>query len=475
MNLIPPNPISRRAMFRHSVSGLGVLGLAALSAEESGLVAATNTASPLAPKQPHITPRAKRVILLFMKGGPSHLDTFDPKPRLTRDHGKTVPFELSLSFDPSGYGGLMKSPFTFKEYGQSGIPISELFPNVARHADDLCVIRSMVGDGLDHGAAVLQLFTGTINFTRPSVGAWILYGLGTENESLPGFIIIKPAMYHGGARQWSASFLPGVYQGTPIGTSKVETKELKEEPIEHLLAKGVTHEQQRYEFEALERMNRRHARSRNFEPELESRIQSFELAFRMQTGAGEIFDVEKEESEATKRLYGLNEEVTRDFGWQCLLARRLVENGVRFVQCTHGNWDQHSELARLHSQNAKEVDKPIGALLHDLKARGLLHDTLVIWAGEFGRTPFAQYDGRDHHPYGYSIWMAGGGVRPGFIYGATDEYGYHAVEDPMHVHDLHATILHLMGLDHKMLTYHYGGRDFRLTDVHGVVARKILA
>ena len=469
-----PNQISRRAMLRHSAGGLGALGLTALLAEESGLAAAANTVNPLVPKQPHIKPRAKRVILLFMKGGPSHLDTFDPKPRLTRDHGKTVPFKLSLSFDPSGYGGLMKSPFTFKQYGESGIAISELFPNVARHADDLCVIRSMVGDGLDHGAAVLQLFTGTINFTRPSVGAWVLYGLGTENQSLPGFIIIKPPMSHGGARQWSASFLPGVYQGTPIGTSRVETEELKKEPIEHLLAKGVTPQQQRYELEALEKMNRRHARLRNFEPELEERIQSFDLASRMQTGAGEVFDVEKE-SEATKKLYGLNDKTTRDFGWQCLLARRLAENGVRFVQCTHDNWDQHSELARLHSRNAKQVDKPIAALLQDLKARGLLEDTLVIWAGEFGRTPFAQYDGRDHHPYGYSIWLAGGGVKPGFIYGATDEFGYHAVEDRMHVHDLHATILHLMGLEHKKLTYRYAGRDFRLTDVHGVVARKILA
>ena len=470
-----PNPISRRAMFRHSVGGLGGLGVAALLAEESRLIAAERPASPLAPKQPHLTPRARRVILLFMKGGPSHLDTFDPKPRLASDHGKPPPFKLSLSFDPSGYGGLMKSPFTFRRYGQSGIAISELFPNVARHADDLCLIRSMVGDGLDHGAAVLQLFTGTINFTRPSVGAWILYGLGTENQSLPGFIVIKPPMFHGGARQWSSSFLPGVYQGTPIGTAKVETEELKKEPIEHLSAKGVTPQQQRYALEGLERINRRHARLRNFEPELEARMQSFDLAFRMQTGAGKIFDVENEESRATKRLYGLDEEVTHDFGWQCLLARRLVENGVRFVQCTYDHWDHHSELARLHARNGKQVDKPIAALLQDLKARGLLQDTLVIWAGEFGRTPFAQYDGRDHHPYGYSIWMAGGGVRPGFIYGATDEFGYHAVEDRMHVHDLHATILHLMGLDHEALTYRYAGRDFRLTDVHGVVARKILA
>ncbi len=470
-----PKRISRRAMLRDSASGFGALALTALFAEESGLFAADGTANPLLPKQPHVPARAKRVIFLFMHGGPSHLDTFDPKPRLTRDNGKPIPFKLSLTFDPSGQGGLMKSPFEFKQYGESGIPVSELFPNVARHADDLCILRSMVGDGVDHGAAMIQLFSGTINFTRPSLGAWVLYGLGTENQNLPGFITIKPPMGHGGARHWSESFLPGVYQCTPIGNSKIETKDLKDEPIEHLLAKGVTSEQQRYELEALEKMNRRHARLRNFDPELEARIRSFELAFRMQMGGGKVFDVEKE-SEATKKLYGLDDKVTQDIGWQCLLARRLVENGVRFVQCSHSyKWDQHSELARLHAKNAREVDKPIAGLLTDLKARGLLKDTLVIWGGEFGRTPFAQYDGRDHNPYGYSIWMAGGGVKPGFIYGATDEFGYHAVEDRMHIHDLHATILYLLGLEHKKLTYRHAGRDFRLTDVAGNVAHKIIA
>ena len=470
--------ISRRALFRQMACGFGTLGLTAVLAEESGLFAAPEADHPLAAKPPHFTPRVKRVIFLFMHGGPSQVDTFDPKPRLARDHGKTIPFKLSLSFNPEAYGGLMKSPWEFKQYGESGIPVSELFPHVAQHVDDLCVIRSMVGDGVDHGGALLQLNTGTINFTRPSMGSWILYGLGTENQNLPGFITIKPSLLHGGAKNWGSSFLPGAYQGTPIGNDKMTVKELMGEPIEHLLPRGVTSEQQRYELEMLEKINRQHARRSEFDPRLEARIQSFELAFRMQMGAREVLEVEKE-SEATKKLYGLDDEVTQDFGWQCLLARRLVEHGVRFVKCSHSqrstHWDQHAELARLHAHNAREVDKPIAGLLKDLKARGLLKDTLVIWGGEFGRTPWAERNGRDHNPYGYTMWMAGAGVKHGMIYGATDEFGYHAVEDRMHIHDLHATILYLLGLDHEKLIYRYGGRDFRLTDVHGNVAHKIIA
>ena len=468
------NEIPRRTMLRQSACGFAMLGLAGLLAELD-LLAATRLENPLAPKQPHFSPRAKRVIFLFMHGGPSHVDTFDPKARLEQDHGKPLPFKRSLTFAEGKVGGLMKSFWQFKQYGESGIPVSELFPRVAAHVDDLCMIHSVVGDGVDHGGAVLQLQTGTINFSRPSMGSWILYGLGTNNQNLPGFITIMPSLYHGGSKHWGSSFLPGVYQGIPIGNDKMEAKELKDEPIEHLRARGLTAGQQRYELEMLQKINRQHSLARESDVKLEARIQAFELAARMQLEAAEVFSVDKESPE-TRKLYSLDDPVTYDFGWQCLLARRLAERGVRFVQCSHSyKWDQHSELARLHFKNAREVDKPIAGLLTDLKARGLLEDTLVLWGGEFGRTPFAQGDGRDHNPYGYTMWMAGGGVKPGTIYGATDEFGYHAVEDRMHIHDLHATILHLLGLDHEKLTYPYGGRNFRLTDVHGVVARKIIA
>jgi uncharacterized protein DUF1501 len=463
-------------LLQQSACGFGLLGLRALLAEQSSANTDSTAVNPLVPKSPHFPARAKRVIFLFMHGGPSHLDTFDPKPRLVQDHGKPLPFKRSLTFAETRVGGLMKSPWEFRRYGQSGIEVSDLFPNVGSCVDDLCLIRSMVGDGVDHGGALLQLHTGTISFNRPSLGSWVLYGLGTENQNLPGFITIKPNREgHGGQSNWGNSFLPGAYQGTPIGNVNSKVSELKDEPIEYLRNKVFTPEQQRYELEMLEKMNRGHALQREYDPSLEDRIQAFELAFRMQAEAPEAFEVEKE-SEPTKKLYGLDKEHTRDFGWQCLLARRLCERGVRFVQCWHSyKWDQHSELVRLHSKNAREVDVPIAGLLKDLKARGLFKDTLVVWGGEFGRTPWAQgADGRDHNPYGYSMWMAGAGVKPGMVYGATDEFGYYAVEDRMHIHDLHATILHLLGLDHEKLTYFYAGRNFRLTDVHGSVAQKII-
>jgi hypothetical protein len=370
----------------------------------------------------------------------------------------------------------MKSPWEFTPGGQSGIPVSDLFPHVRTCADDLCVIRSMVGEGVDHGAALLQTFTGTSTFIRPSLGSWVVYGLGTENQDLPGFVTIKPALSHGGAKNWSAAFLPGAYQGTAIGNAGLKVDDIKGEPIEYLANQRLSAEEQRYELDLLQNINRRHLALRRQDAQLEARIQAFELAFRMQAEAPAVFQVENE-SAATQKLYGLDDPLTRDFGWQCLLARRLAENGVRYIQCTHSyKWDQHSELYNGHTKNAREVDKPIAGLLKDLKARGLLKDTLVVWAGEFGRTPVSEAgDGRDHNPYGYSIWMAGGGVKAGFVYGATDEIGYHAVEDRMHIHDFHATTLHLLGLDHEKLTYRYSGRDFRLTDVAGVVAKKIIA
>ncbi len=474
-----PSPIamSRRAILRRSALSFGMLGLAGMVALPTRRGAAS-TVEPLAPREPHFPARAKRVIFLFMHGGVSHIDTFDPKPRLDRDDGKPMPIALELAFSRN-LGNLMRSPFEFRRHGQSGIPVSSLFPNVAGCVDDLCVIRSMVGDGVDHGGAMLQLHTGSFTFTRPSVGSWVVYGLGTENRNLPGFVTIKPTLWHGGAKNWGSGFLPGSYQGTPIGNSAASLDELRKAPIEHLANTTRTPEQQRYELDMLAEVNRLHRLDKRHDPSLEARIQSMELAFRMQMEAPEALSVEGE-SEATKKLYGIDEEVTRDFGWQCLLARRLAERGVRFIQCSHSGfeekWDHHNAVARRHYASAREVDRPIAGLLRDLKTRGMLGETLVIWAGEFGRTPFTdQGDGRDHNPYGFTIWMAGGGLRPGTVYGATDEFGYHAVENRMHIHDLHATVLHLMGLDHTKLTYRFDGRDFRLTDVHGNVAEEIIA
>ena len=473
MTMPPPLP-SRRALLRQTACGFGAIALRAL-------LAAEENENPLAPKAPHFPARAQRVIFLFMHGGPSHLDTFDPKPRLERDHGKPLPFKRPLTFAEEQVGALLKSPFTFKKHGQSGIEISELFPRLAFHADELCLVRSMVGDSVAHGGALMQLHTGTNTFTRPSWGSWVVYGLGTENQNLPGFITLKPTLFHGGAKNYSAGFLPAWNEGTAIGYAALSPGDLKE-PIQYLERKGLTSDQQRFELEMLQNMNRRSAGRAPFDRQLEGRIQAFELAARMQTEAPEAFDLAKE-SEATKKLYGLDDEESSDFGWQCLVARRLCERGVRFVQASHtyraGNpigWDAHSNLIPNHVGRAKQVDQPIAGLLTDLKARGLLQDTLVVWSGEFGRTPVAQSgDGRDHNPYGYSMWMAGAGVKPGFVYGATDEFGYHAVEDRMHIHDLHATVLHILGLDHKKLTFFHGGRHFRLTDVAGKVAEKLLA
>ena len=463
--------MSRRAALRAAGGGIGYLGFLQMMAE-----AATADSNPLLPRKPHFAPRAKKVIFLFMHGGPSSIDTFDFKERLVRDHGKPLPIKRPLAFADEAPGPLMKSPWEFRPGGKSGIPVSDLFPHIRTCVDDLCVVKSLVGEGVDHGAALLQSFTGSSTFVRPSMGAWTVYGLGTENQDLPGYITIKPTLSHGGAKNFGAAFLPGAFQGTPIGHSGMKVDEIKNEPIQYLVNKGLSPEQQRYELDMIQNVNRRHAEMRQFDPNMEARIQAFELAFRMQTQAPEIFAVEKE-SEATKKLYGMDDPKTADFGWQCLLARRLSEKNVRFVQATHSyKWDQHSDLFNKHTENAYEVDKPIAGLLKDLKARGMFDDTLVIWAGEFGRTPISQGgNGRDHNPYGYTIWMAGAGVKPGFVYGSTDEIGYHAAEDRMHIHDFHATVMHLLGMDHEKLTYRYSGRDFRLTDIAGIVHNKILS
>lgn len=462
--------VSRRALLRDGALGFGLLGLQGL------LAADDSTGNPLAPKEPHFKPRAKQVIFLFMHGGPSSIDTFDYKPYLVKHHGEPLPIERPLAFADSKVGPLTKPQWDFKPGGQCGTLISDLFPHVRERADDLCVIRSMVGEGVDHGAALLQTFTGSSTFTRPSMGSWALYGLGSENDNLPGYITIKPALGHGGSKNWSSAFLPGAYQGTAIGHSGLKVDDIQDEPIEYLINKSLSADEQRFELDMLQNINRRHADINANDSQLEARINAFELAFRMQLQAPEAFEVERESPE-TKKLYGLDNPTTADFAWQCILARRLIERDVRFVQCTHSyKWDQHSDLVEKHTANAAEVDQPIGALLADLKARGLLEDTLVIWAGEFGRTPVSESgNGRDHNPYGYSIWMAGAGVKPGTVYGATDEIGYHAAENRMHIHDFHATVLHILGMDHLKLTYAFAGREFRLTDVAGNVHHDILS
>lgn len=465
--------LSRRGMLRAAGCGFGYMGLQSLLAE---VARADTAADPLIARPPMFPARAKRVIFLFMHGGPSSIDTFDPKPYLDTNNGKPLPIKQPLTFAAGETGGMMKSPWKFKNAGQSGLPISDLFPHIRECADDLCVVRSMVGEGVDHGAALLQTFTGTFTFTRPSMGSWVLYGLGSQNRNLPGYITIKPALSHGGAKNWASGFLPGSVQGTAIGNAGMQVTEIQKEPIEYLVNQGFNREQQRYELDMIQAINRKHKELWKLDDELETRIQSFEMGFRMQAEASKVFDVSGE-SEATKKLYGLDNPTTADFGWQCLLARRLAEADVRFIQCTHSyKWDQHSDLFKKHNENAAEVDKPIAGLLQDLKARGLLKDTLVVWSGEFGRTPVSQGgNGRDHNPYGYSLFMAGGGTKPGFAYGATDEFGYHAVENRMHIHDFHATVLALLGLDHLKLTYRYSGRDFRLTDTAGNVHDGIFA
>ena len=465
---------SRRAALRDAALGFGYLAFSSMAASESAAAAATNRA-PLAPQAAHFTPRAKRVIFLFMKGGPSHLDTFDYKPLLQRDAGKELPFDKPrVQFAKTGK--LLGSPWKFQQHGESGIRVSSLFPHVARHIDDLCILNSVHGTNAAHGGALLKLHTGSDNFIRPSMGAWVTYGLGTENQDLPGFVTICPTLAHGGVRNWGSAFLPAHYQGTPIGNASQPAKQARVRYVDNAT---LNSKQQRRQLDLLSRINRRHLQNTGPHSELESRISSFELAFRMQN---EIPRVENlaEESQATQSLYGIDDPVTEDFGRQCLLARRFAERGVRFIQVTHSDskvqWDQHADLKQGHEKNSREVDLPIAGLLTDLKARGLLEDTLVLWGGEFGRTPTMQgSNGRDHNPEGFTMWMAGAGVKTGIQYGATDDYGYYAVEDKMHVNDLHATLLYLLGIDHERLTYHFAGRDFRLTDVAGQVAHAIVA
>ena len=470
------NTLSRRHALQQAACGFGHVALLGLLANQSNgaWAASKNSASSLSDRQPHFSASARRVIFLFMHGGVSHVDSFDPKPKLAEMNGKPVPFpKPEFEFAPTG--NLLKSPWDFQKYGQAGIEVSDLFPQIGSCIDDICVIRSMQnGNQVSHGPAALALNTGDGVFMRPSMGAWILYGLGTENENLPGFVTLAPSNYHGGAQNYGSAFLPAAFQGTRIGDG---SNRFKTAAFPHLTT-SITADVQRQKLDLLRKANLRHLRGRETDSRLEARIQSFELSFRMQMAAPIVTDLTRESKE-TLDLYGVDKEPTNEYGRICLLARRMSEAGVRFVQANfsypRNYWDAHGDLRNNHSTNAEKVDQPIAALLKDLKRRGLLAETLVVWGTEFGRTPAAQgTNGRDHHPHAFSMWMAGGGIQGGMIHGATDEFGYYVVQDKVLMHDLQATILHQLGLDHTRLTFQHAGRDFRLTDVDGRVVKSIV-
>jgi hypothetical protein len=469
---------SRRSALSALACGFGSLALAGLATRDQARAAMT--AHPLAPRAPHFKPRAKRIIFLFMSGGVSQVDSFDYKPSLLENDGRMLDFADLRSLAKTGKSPqqrVMKPLWNFAQHGQSGQWASDLFPEMAKHLDDLCLIRSMHTDGIAHGPATLFLHTGTTTFIRPSMGAWVNYGLGTENENLPGFVSLSPALGNGGPRNYGNAFLPAIYQGTAIGRAGVPAKE---STIRNLQPPRSADEAKR-QFDLLREINAEQLAQKPGESELEAVINSYELAWRMQGSAPEVLDISKETPE-TLALYGIGEEKTDNFGRQCLLARRMCEAGVRFIQVNYADnsnnpaWDQHSNLKK-HGDHAKAVDRPVAGLLEDLKQRGLLEDTIVWWGAEFGRTPYAEKNGtgRDHNPAGFSVWLAGGGFKRGVGYGETDEWGHHAIVDKVHMHDLHATLLAALGLDHEKLTYRYAGRDFRLTDVYGHVVTDLFA
>jgi len=470
--------INRRQILQCASAGFGYLAFAGLSTLASRRINAndafatdsdqTSTSSnPLAPKQPHFRASAKRVLFLCMQGGPSHIDTFDYKPQLANDEGKK---------GRNNAAKLMPSPWKFSQRGKSGLWISELFPELGKHADEMCLIRSMHCDQPIHPRAMTQMHTGNAQFVRPSLGAWTLYGLGTENESLPGFIALNPQI--ASSQNYGSAFLPAIYQGTKVGRPQVRRGGMArgESPmnaIPDLANTRQSRQSQRAQIDFIQSLNQQKLARDVVDPNVEGIIESYELAFRMQDSLPQLMELSGE-SEKTLALYGVGKNPTDGFGRQCLMARRFLEAGVRFVELSHGNWDHHQRLRTSLPENCEEIDQPIAGLLSDLKQRGMLDDTLVIWGGEFGRTPDAQNgDGRDHNHKGYTTWMAGGGVRGGFSYGATDEHGREAVEDKCHIHDWHATILNLLGLNHEELTYQYAGRNFRLTDVYGSVIDSI--
>jgi hypothetical protein len=480
MNLsehLPPRFLTRRQMLRQMGTGLGVLGLTGLLRDAGILLpeAHAGSANPLAPRQPHFPARAKHIIHIYLNGGPSHVDTFDPKPALAKWVEKTIPTGNLTTERP--LGTVLPSPFKFQAYGQSGIEVSEIFAKTAQHVDDICFIRSMHANTPNHEQSMRLMNCGDERLSRPSYGAWITYGLGTTNENLPGYIAMCPGLPVSDVSNWRSAFLPGVYQGTHINTKKTKPEDL----IENITNPRITRAGQRRQLDFLAEMNAEHQRARGDDPQLEARIQSFELACRMQLEATDAFDISKEPASVRER-YGDTVQAR-----QLLIARRLIERGVRVVQCYHGDvqpWDSHELVEENHRKLAGEVDQGISALLTDLKERGLLGETLVICGGEFGRTPAVEIPapgtpgkgrGRDHNHYGFTVWLAGGGVKGGHVHGATDEFGFRATEDPVHVHDLHATMLHLLGFDHEKLTYRYAGRDFRLTDVSGEVLKDVLA
>ncbi|MBI4660664.1 MAG: DUF1501 domain-containing protein [Verrucomicrobia bacterium] len=460
-------------------TGFGLLGLAGLLGD-SGLLnssarATDGPANPLAPKSPHFPARAKHVIHIYLNGGPSQVDTFDPKPILEQYAGKTIPTGNLTTERPTG--SALPSPFTFRKYGKSGIEVSELFAKTAEHIDDICVIRSMQANTPNHEQSMRLMNCGDERLSRPSFGSWLTYGMGTENENLPGFIAMCPGLPVADVSNWRSAFLPGIYQGTYINTKRTKAEEL----IENIVNPRISYAAQRRQLDLLAELNRRHQQERMEDAAIDARIQSFELAYRMQMAATDAFDISKEPP-SIRQMYGESLQAR-----QMLIARRLVERGVRFVQLYHGDvqpWDSHDNIAENHWKLARECDQGIGALLADLKQRGLLNETLVLCGGEFGRTPAVELPqpgtgtkglGRDHNHWGFSVWLAGGGIKGGCIYGATDEFGYRAVENPVHVHDLHATMLFLLGFDHERLTYRYAGRDFRLTDVYGHVVHDLIA
>jgi hypothetical protein len=470
--------LSRRQTLMRAGFGMGSLALGGLLSDlgltSAAAAEAAANLSPLAPRAPQFPGKAKRVIHLFMNGGPSQIDTFDPKPLLKKFHGKSLPGKAELGKDKRLGGAALGSPFEFKQHGQSGMEISELFPHVAKHADDLCVIRSMFSDVPNHEPGLMMMNTGNFTLPRPSVGSWALYGLGTENQSLPGYVVMCPSgLPTAQSANWRSAFLPGIYQGTHVDTKETNPDQL----IANLRNDFILPGQQRKQLGLIQELNEIHRQERAGDPQLEARIQSLELAFRMQTEATDAFDV-TQESEKTRAMYGDTLQ-----GRQMLMARRLAERGVRYVQVYHGAgqpWDSHASIEEAHRRLAGESDQAIGALLQDLKDRDMLKDTLVIWGGEMGRTPTAQLPltpkvGRDHHTDGFTVWMAGGGVKGGHVHGTTDDIGLSIAEGKVHVHDLHATILHLLGFNHETLTYRYAGRDFRLTDVFGNVVKEILA
>jgi hypothetical protein len=476
-----PAPISRREWLSSTACGFGALALAGLAAEAAAADPLPQPVDPLAPRAPHHRARAKRVIFLFMQGGVSQVDSYDYKPRLDREDGKQATFDDARAIANSGMRGsnrrVMKSPWKFAQHGQCGRWASDLFPEINEHVDDLCFLHSLHTEGVAHGPATLFLHCGSTSFVRPSMGSWVLYGLGTENRNLPGFVSIAPSAGNGGPRNYGNAFLPAIYQGTALGKAGAPAAEATIRDLTGSLAP----ETQRAQFDLLREMNAEQLRRTPGNAELEAVAASYELAWRMQQNAPDTLDLSRETAE-TLRLYGIGDKVTDTFGRQCLMARRLCEAGVRYIQVTYGDnsanpaWDQHANLPK-HGDHAKAVDRPIAGLLADLKRRGLLEDTLVWWGSEFGRTPYAEGNGtgRDHNPGGFTVWLAGGGTRPGFAHGATDEYGGLAVTDKVHMHDLHATMLHLLGLDHEKLTYRYAGRNFRLTDVSGRVVNEIIA